>query len=90
MIASAKSEFLITKREPCMPESNVISFGEDTRTMTYAEGFAFIERTRRQLDRFDVALARGEGQTFPPEGAAKIRRQLDELEADLRKSVGID
>jgi len=29
--------------------------------MTYEEGLAFIERTRRQLDRFEVAFPRRKG-----------------------------
>jgi hypothetical protein len=71
-----------------MSTSNVIRFGETPRTMTYEEGFAFIDRTRRQLDRFEVALPRGEGQTISPEDAAAIRLQLDELEKDFRKDLG--
>jgi hypothetical protein len=72
-----------------MPASKVIVFGEDTRTMTYADGLEFIERTRRQLDRFEVALPKGEGQMISPEDADSIRLQLDELEAGLHKDLGI-
>ncbi len=71
-----------------MTASQVILFGEPTRKMTYAEGLDFIERTRRQLDRFDVAMPRPDGQTIMPEDDAAIRLQLDELERDLRKDLG--
>jgi len=73
-----------------MPTAKVIAFGETTRTMTYEEGLAFIERTRRQLDRFEIALPRADGQTITPEDAENIRRQLDSLEADFRKDLGIN
>jgi hypothetical protein len=76
-----------TWHEAVMSTSKVIRFGEKPNTMTYEEGFAFIDRTRRQLDRFEVALPHGEGQTISPEDAAAIRRQLDELERDFRKDL---
>jgi hypothetical protein len=60
-----------------------------TRGLTYEEGLAFIERTRRQLDGFDDALPHGEGQTIAPEEAASIRQGLDELETDIRKDLGL-
>ena len=59
---------------------------ENTRKMTFAEGLAFIERTRRQLDRFDD-LPHAPGETIAPEDAADIRRQCDELEADIARSL---
>ena len=71
-----------------MPAPKVIQFGEATDTMTYAEGIAFIERTRRQLDRFDDAMPRPTEQTIVPEDAQRIRTMLDELEADIRKDLG--
>jgi hypothetical protein len=71
-----------------MPTSQVIDFGENTHTMTYAEGLAFIERTRRLLDRFDTALPHPQGKSIAPEDAAAIRRQLDALEIDFRKDLG--
>jgi hypothetical protein len=37
-----------------MPASKTLFFGEPTRTMTYEEGLAFIERTRRQLDELEA------------------------------------
>jgi hypothetical protein len=69
-----------------MPQPNVLRFGEPTRTMTFAEGRAFIERTRRQLDRFE-ALPHAPGQTIAPEDAAAIRRMCDDLEADINRSL---
>jgi hypothetical protein len=70
-----------------MPASKTLFFGEPTRTMTYEEGLAFIERTRRQLDRYEVALPDGEVRKMTPKAEASIRRQLDELEADFRKDL---
>jgi hypothetical protein len=72
----------------CMSDSQVIHFGETTRTMTYAEGLAFIERTRRQLDRFVTALPHTQGESISPGDAAAIRAKLDALEADFRKDLG--
>jgi hypothetical protein len=69
-----------------MSRSTVIVFSEPTATMTFAEGLAFIERTRRQLDRFDV-LPHAPGEAIAPEDAAAIRRQCDELEADINRSI---
>jgi hypothetical protein len=72
-----------------MSASNVLSFSEPTKTMTYEEGLAFIERTRRQLDRFDAAFPGTDGNRIAPEAEAKIRAICDELEADLHKDLGI-
>jgi hypothetical protein len=69
-----------------MSRSTVLGFSETTATMTFAEGLAFIERTRRQLDRFD-ALPHPPTKTISPEDAAAIRRQCDELEADINGSL---
>ena len=90
MIPDTKTDSLNTTwHEAVMSTSKVIRFGEKPDTMTYEEGLAFIDRTRRQLDRFEVALPRGDGQTISPEDAAAIRRQLDDLERDFRKDLGI-
>ena len=69
-----------------MSRSTVLSFSETTATMTFAQGLAFIERTRRQLDRFD-ALPHGPGETISPEDAAAIRQQCAELEVDINRSL---
>jgi hypothetical protein len=71
-----------------MPVSKVIALSEETSTMTFADGLAFIARTRRQLDRFDD-LPHAPGETIAPEDAAAIRRQCDELEADINRSLSI-
>jgi hypothetical protein len=68
-----------------MLASNVIGFSEPIGTMTFAEGLAFIERTRRQLDRFDAACPHPEGKTIDPEEAAAIRAMCDDLEADIHR-----
>ena len=72
-----------------MSSSKVIRFGETPATMTYAEGLAFVERSRRQLDRFKEAIPRPGGETIAPEDAADIRRLLDDLEAGFRKDLGL-
>ena len=69
-----------------MSASNVLGLSETTGTMTFAQGVAFIERTRRQLDRFDD-LPHARGEAIAPEDAAAIRRQCDELEADISRSL---
>ena len=71
-----------------MSDSKPLFFGVPTRTMTYEDGFAFIARTRRQLDRYEVALPDGEARKMSPDAEASIRRQLDELEADFRRDLG--
>lgn len=70
-----------------MPASNVVGFSETTETMTFADGLAFIDRTRRQLDRFD-ALPHAPGESIAPEEAAAIRRICDKVEADIREMLG--
>ena len=67
-----------------MPASNVIAFSENVPTMSCEEGLAFIERTRRQLDRFEVAFPLANGQRMPAQDEANIREILDELEAEIR------
>jgi hypothetical protein len=69
-----------------MAPAKVQMLAENTGTMTFAQGLAFIERTRRQLDRFD-ALPHAPGKTIDPAEAAAIRRMCDELEADISKSL---
>jgi hypothetical protein len=64
----------------------VLSFAENTRAMTFADGLEFIERTRRQLDRFGE-LPHAEGQVLHADDVAAIRQQCDELEADIRRSL---
>ncbi len=72
-----------------MSASTVVGFSEPTETMTIAEGLAFIERTRRQLDRFDAALPHDEGKSIDPEEAAAIRSICDKVEADINRLLGI-
>jgi len=69
-----------------MPESNVLTLAEPTRTMTFAECRAFIDRTRRQLDRFD-ALPHTQGETIAPGDAEAIRQMCAELEASINRSL---
>jgi hypothetical protein len=55
--------------------------------MTFAEGLSFIERTRRQLDRFD-AMPHAPGESIAPDEAAAIRRMCDKVEADINRMLG--
>lgn len=71
-----------------MSTSNVIDFAQTDRRMTYEEGFAFIDRMRRQLDRFDVSVPGVNGRRMDPETEANIRRICDELEAEFHKDLG--
>jgi hypothetical protein len=43
---------------------------------------AYIERTRRQLDRFEQ-LPKSDAQRMDPNAAARIRAMCDELESDI-------
>jgi hypothetical protein len=72
-----------------MPSPRVHMFAENTGTMTFAEGRAFIERTRRQVDRFDD-LPHTPGQMMATGDAAEIRRMCDDLEADINRSLSSD
>ena len=72
-----------------MAEAQVITFMESPgRTMTCEEGLTFIDRMRRQLDRFGVAVPGKEGQHMDPEIEARIRQICDELEAELKIDLG--
>jgi len=71
-----------------MSASNVIDFAQTNRPMTYEEGFAFIERMRRQLDRFEVSMPGANGRRMHPETEARIRRICDELETEFRSDLG--
>jgi hypothetical protein len=71
-----------------MIASNVIALSEPTGTMTFADGLAFIERTRRQLDRFG-ALPHAPGESIAPEDEAQIRRMCDKVESDIHRMLGM-
>jgi hypothetical protein len=58
-------------------------FLPDFESMSVEEALAYIERTRRQLDRFDC-LHGGVERPIDPAEAEAIRRLCDELEASLR------
>jgi hypothetical protein len=69
-----------------MATANVIALSENTKTMTFEEGRTFIERTRRQLDRFSE-LPHAHGEKIAPEDEAEIRGMCDKLEADINRSL---
>jgi len=65
-----------------MAASNVLRLSENFDTMTFSECFAFIERTRRQLNRLQH-LPGGEG-TVDSEEIAAVFQALDKLEQGVR------
>ena len=71
-----------------MSTSNVLRFGANGSSNDIRAGFAFIEKTRRQLDRFGVAVPGKNGQQMNPETEATIRSLCDELEAEFRSDLG--
>jgi hypothetical protein len=64
-----------------MPAANIIRFSEDFETMTFTECLAFIERSRRQLNRLEH-LPRNEGPADATE-ITSILRDLDALERSI-------
>jgi len=75
-------------REGFMSTPRVIEFAQTDRPMTYEEGLAFIDRMRRQLDRFGVAVPGANGRRMNPETEAQIRRICDVLEAEFQSDLG--
>ena len=71
-----------------MSKSKVLTLAEPTGTMTLAEGLAFIERTRRQLDRFDLAIPHTAGKSIDLQEAEAIRRICDEVEEEINAMLG--
>ncbi len=67
-----------------MATSNVLRLSEDFDTMTFPECLAFIERSRRQLNRLEH-LPKEEG-AVDSEEIASILRDLDELEQSIRSN----
>jgi hypothetical protein len=53
-----------------------------SRFKSQGDILAYIERTRRQLERFKQ-LPKSDGQRLDPEAAARIRTMCDELESDI-------
>jgi len=70
------------REESFMPSAAVLRFNENFDTMTFAEGFAFIERSRRQIDRLEH-LPQKPGEIDRQE-LASVRQGLDDLEKRLR------
>jgi len=66
--------------------ATVLRLDEAAASMTFGEGLAFIERTRRQLDRFGE-LPDAAGRAIAPGEEADIRRLCDELEADIKAKL---
>lgn len=64
-------------------DSEASIFLPDFASMSIPEVLDYIDRTRRQLDRFE-SLPGAAGKPIDPAEAATIRRLCDELEASLR------
>ena len=66
--------------------TKVITLSENLGQMTNEEGLAFIERMRRQLDRFAL-LPGTQGQKMNPECEAGIRQICDKVEREIHQSL---
>ena len=67
-----------------MAAANVLRFSENVDSMTFPECLAFIERSRRQLNRLEH-LPKNEGPADVDE-IASILRDLDALEHRMRSN----
>jgi hypothetical protein len=67
--------------EPAMSATNVLRFSENFDTMTYPECRAFIERSRRQIDRLEQ-LPQTPGEVDREE-LTSIRQELADLEKQI-------
>ena len=72
-----------------MTLSKVLTFGGTLPGMTIQDGLDFIERTRRQLDRYEDAIPHAEGTTIAPEDKERIRAKCDALEVEINALLGI-
>jgi hypothetical protein len=71
-----------------MAEAQIIGLMENGgRSMTCEEGLVFIARSRRQLDRFSVAIPNADDIRSSPEFQNGLRQRLDKLEADIRRTI---
>jgi hypothetical protein len=71
--------------EECpMTAADILRFSENVDTMTFPECLAFIERSRRQLNRLEH-LPKNEGPADAAE-IASILRDLDALEHSIRSN----
>ena len=61
-------------------------FLPDFESMSVDKVLAYIERTRRQLDRFE-SLPGGAANPIDPEEATAIRRLCDELETSIKSKA---
>jgi hypothetical protein len=65
-----------------MPASNVLRFSENFDTMTYPECLAFIERSRRQVERMERDIQKhGRGDAVE---LTAIGKELDDMERRIR------
>ncbi|MGA7234645.1 MAG: hypothetical protein WBY44_03125 [Bryobacteraceae bacterium] len=62
--------------------ADMLSFSEDIDTMTYPQCVAFIDRSRRQIDRYEQLAP--PGPNWQREDLAKARKILDDLEQEIR------
>jgi hypothetical protein len=86
MIGDARSRFIRPLQEALMSTAKVLRFSENFDTMTYGECQAFIERSRRQIDRLEH-LPQEPGELDMVE-LVSIRQGLDDLEKRIRSHPG--
>jgi hypothetical protein len=67
-----------------MPASNVLILSENAGSMTFPQCLAFIERSRRQLKRFEHLPQNGAA--TDAEEIASILQDLDALERSIRSN----
>ena len=72
-----------------MSNTKIQTLAEPMTGITFAQGLAFLERTRRQIDRFDE-LPHAPGVGIAASDEAEIRQLCDELESDIRRSLSGD
>jgi hypothetical protein len=83
-IRHAERHFITTTQEGFMSATTVLRFSENFDTMTFPECLAFIERSRRQIDRLEH-LPQKPGEVDREE-LASIRQGLDDLERRIRSN----
>jgi hypothetical protein len=71
------------------PSAAVFDLRPLPKYATQGDLLAYIERTRRQLDRFEQ-LPGTDGRRIDAAAAVRIRAMCDELEADILKGLDTD
>jgi hypothetical protein len=72
-----------------MAPASLHTFDKDIEMITIAQALEEIQRTRRQVHRFEH-LPHASSQTISPEDASALRRECDALEAKLNRLLSTD